>query len=360
MTPSQNKWPICEEFLWQFPFLTNYTKATNRFLSFGKYLFKTKYQIIEKLVNLGLFLNTETSDVICFHCGEKIGSLNELADKSNEALEKRHHDISPSCTYFEPSDQLNLGENLNYKYESHRLISFIKNNVEWIAPVPIHELAKSGFYFIGPEDNVQCEFCKLQVRGWEPGDTADGEHRRWNEECPIFKASHCANVPIGCEIEDTDVKAVSVLNGSLYDGKVVLFNRNLRRIVEEALGIFKIKEAKYKKYAVLGARLKSLKNWPKSLAQRPASLAAAGFFYTGAGDRVCCFSCGLGLKDWLSTDDPFSEHAKWSCTCDFVILAKGVACAQSTDCSITGLEKEKGSDYQAVQFQVPLVLHFHH
>ena len=44
------------------------------------------------------------------------------------------------------------------------------------------------------------------------------------------------------------------------------------------------------------SRLNTFVDWPISLQQKPAELAAAGFFYSGRGDKVYCFSCGIGKK----------------------------------------------------------------
>jgi hypothetical protein len=38
-----------------------------------------------------------------------------------------------------------------------------------------------------------------------------------------------------------------------------------------------------------------------------------------------CFHCGVGLKDWEETDDPWVEHALWSPKCMHVVLIKGQA-----------------------------------
>jgi len=47
----------------------------------------------------------------------------------------------------------------------------------------------------------RCAFCNLEVRGWEPGDTAEGEHRRWNPNCLfINKNLHVGDIKIGQEI----------------------------------------------------------------------------------------------------------------------------------------------------------------
>ncbi|KAF4513976.1 UNVERIFIED_CONTAM: hypothetical protein B566_EDAN018373 [Ephemera danica] len=41
---------------------------------------------------------------------------------------------------------------------------------------------------------------------------------------------------------------------------------------------------------------------------------------TSTGDRVICFQCGLGLKDWCSEDEPHIEHERWQNNCPFLKL----------------------------------------
>ncbi|XP_045189649.1 baculoviral IAP repeat-containing protein 7-like [Mercenaria mercenaria] len=48
------------------------------------------------------------------------------------------------------------------------------------------------------------------------------------------------------------------------------------------------------------------------------TLTEYGFFYTGNGDLVRCFQCGIGLKDWVKDDDVLAEHIKYSSDCDFL------------------------------------------
>ena len=69
-------------------------------------------------------------------------------------------------------------------------------------------------------------------------------------------------------------------------------------------------------------RLKTFKQlmWPVGLKQKPNMLAEAGFFYTGASDRVICFYCNGGLQNWEPRDFPFEEHAKYYPDCGFLNL----------------------------------------
>lgn len=46
-------------------------------------------------------------------------------------------------------------------------------------------------------------------------------------------------------------------------------------------------------------------------------LAQAGFFYTGNGNELVCFSCGFKKNDWSETDDPLDIHRTMSPGCAF-------------------------------------------
>ena len=47
-------------------------------------------------------------------------------------------------------------------------------------------------------------------------------------------------------------------------------------------------------------------NWPGARIKATCrEFADAGFYYLGDRDRVKCFYCNYGLKNWEPTDDPF-------------------------------------------------------
>jgi Inhibitor of Apoptosis domain/Zinc finger, C3HC4 type (RING finger) len=72
-------------------------------------------------------------------------------------------------------------------------------------------------------------------------------------------------------------------------------------------------------------RLQSYAEWPRQISQTPESLAEAGFFYMGQGDKVYCYHCGKGMNNWETGDDPWIEHAKHAGkTCTYLLLMKGV------------------------------------
>jgi E3 ubiquitin-protein ligase XIAP len=76
-------------------------------------------------------------------------------------------------------------------------------------------------------------------------------------------------------------------------------------------------------YAVEAHRMKSFENWPKTINQNCTQLSDAGFYYTGKGDHVCCFSCGGILKDW-DEHNPWEQHAMYYSKCEYLKLMKGV------------------------------------
>ncbi len=71
------------------------------------------------------------------------------------------------------------------------------------------------------------------------------------------------------------------------------------------------------------SRLKSFSLWLSSAQSSPEKLAAAGFFYTGDGDTCQCFFCGLKLRNWRHTNDPWETHRRYGPYC---VLIRGARC----------------------------------
>nr|XP_031849592.1 death-associated inhibitor of apoptosis 1-like isoform X2 [Nomia melanderi] len=65
------------------------------------------------------------------------------------------------------------------------------------------------------------------------------------------------------------------------------------------------------------ARLQSFENWPVQYIE-PEKLAAAGFYYTGEGDKVRCFECSIEICHWVEGDNPMIDHQHWSAWCRFI------------------------------------------
>ncbi|XP_052215618.1 uncharacterized protein LOC127834078 isoform X2 [Dreissena polymorpha] len=79
---------------------------------------------------------------------------------------------------------------------------------------------------------------------------------------------------------------------------------------------------KYPKYSTRAARHASFREC-QQIAVQIDFLCDAGFFYAGSGDSTRCFFCGIGLRHWSPDDDPWTEHARFSLKCLFVLEQKG-------------------------------------
>ena len=64
-----------------------------------------------------------------------------------------------------------------------------------------------------------------------------------------------------------------------------------------------------------------------------------GFYYLGDSDRVKCWYCYGGLKNWERSDDPRMEHAKWFPLCDDMLKNKGVDFVKAVVKDFPGLSR---------------------
>lgn len=49
------------------------------------------------------------------------------------------------------------------------------------------ELAEAGFFYQGHSDNMQCYYCGVLLKNWEPADDPWGEHQHWSSKCEHLK-----------------------------------------------------------------------------------------------------------------------------------------------------------------------------
>ncbi|KAH3729030.1 hypothetical protein DPMN_054993 [Dreissena polymorpha] len=78
------------------------------------------------------------------------------------------------------------------------------------------------------------------------------------------------------------------------------------------------KPPRYPRYTVERNRFESFSQWPHDK-PTPKECVESGFFYTGDGDMLRCFQCGIGLKDFSTEDNPVNEHIKHSGTCQYLL-----------------------------------------
>lgn len=210
------------------------------------------------------------------------------------------------------SDSLNQPEAMNaydYNIEKCRLKSFKKWHVPFIDK---RELALLGFYYYGPSDMVKCHFCKVELGMWEEGDDVLEEHIRWSPRCDLIRHSTSHNVPLN---EETLLNALPPAPQT-----------DVRLAPDVSEQECADSEHEYPEYACDVKRLNSYRFWSQSHAQKPLDLSAAGFICASSlnmnssqdSDKVICFSCNGGLKDWEEDDDPWEQHAMWFGKCEYL------------------------------------------
>lgn len=157
---------------------------------------------------------------------------------------------------------------------------------------------------------MKCAFCDVVISDWDETDVPLTEHIKHSRgRCPLLNRSRTQNIPL----DEADL------------------NRNLPEVTPDECSGYGCeyhppKQSDYyvhPEYVLEVNRMKTFSTWPKSIRQRPEELVETGFFYTGQGDLVFCFSCGLGLRDWEIDDVPSDEHAKYTTDCIFLNLVKG-------------------------------------
>ncbi|XP_061454542.1 E3 ubiquitin-protein ligase XIAP [Rhineura floridana] len=66
------------------------------------------------------------------------------------------------------------------------------------------------------------------------------------------------------------------------------------------------------------SRLQTFANFPSHCPVSSSTLAQAGFFYTGEGDKVKCFSCHITVEGWQNGDSAVRRHRTISPNCKFI------------------------------------------
>jgi E3 ubiquitin-protein ligase XIAP len=280
----------------------------------------------EDLANSGFLWLSSQVGAQCFHCFLVLRSFD-----LSKHVDDLHRELSPECPLMAGKiHDVPISDPTNFRYESHRLYSLL--TTEWTSPVCPYGLAKYGFYWTGSTDNCRCAFCRLEVRGWEEGDRADAEHRRWNPNCVFMNNRSVGNVLIGRElsehslsrsVETTSSYSINPFAHSENSKYGLKYPKSTAQVPVETLGVTPINPPRHPNFMSTAKREESFKLWPLGMSQKPNQLVEAGFYYTGNGDRVICFQCGGGLKDWARNDTPWEEHAKWFSRCPYLLLKKG-------------------------------------
>lgn len=210
-----------------------------------------------------------------------------------------------------------------FKSEAKRFETFKNWPVNYIDKCT---LAATGMFYTGIADKVRCYFCDVELEHWRKGDHPVQEHIIYSNECPLMKRRLTNNIPKDPAILERILPPlygsdsingkthIDICYGSYPEGTIS------SSCTEQQL----MDKISYPEYASEESRLYSFADWPYTYHTQPEKLAEAGLFYTGIEDRVNCFACGGGLKDWSLDDDPWLEHAtKLDGKCCFLLSVKG-------------------------------------
>ncbi|XP_059507383.1 E3 ubiquitin-protein ligase XIAP-like isoform X2 [Stegostoma tigrinum] len=94
-------------------------------------------------------------------------------------------------------------------------------------------------------------------------------------------------------------------------------------------------------------RLGTFINFPSDSPISEATLARAGFFYTGIKDQVKCFSCGGAVDNWQHGDSAVRKHRQLFPACPFINASSLTERIANSDCSVASHDPEKADQAAA-------------
>jgi len=154
--------------------------------------------------------------------------------------------------------------------EASRLQSFENFWFPQITQRPI-DLAKQGFYYIGPGDKVKAICCDLELSHWANHHDIKARHALHSRNCPGFTS-----------IED------------FYNGK------NFHKEYSSEMNDYHRRLATF------------VNHWPSVYEQKPDEMAKDGFYYYGPSDTVKCYYCGIEINTWFRGEAVEPTHYQWS------------------------------------------------
>lgn len=197
-------------------------------------------------------------------------------------------------------------KNFDLNRENHRRISF--NGYDNRKKINTELMALTGLFYDANAKEVKCNFCKY-IANFQSDDEIIRFHHKFSRNCPLITRRKTLNVPLNeAELDLT-------LPPLIYD------ECGTGHRFTNASPVYR--EFKHPNFSLCEERRQTYKGWPKQMRQTPEMLVECGLFYTNEGDKVKCYDCGLGLRDWEDDDEPWIEHTKFSKHCHYIDFVKG-------------------------------------
>ncbi|XP_076818315.1 E3 ubiquitin-protein ligase XIAP-like isoform X3 [Clavelina lepadiformis] len=211
----------------------------------------------------------------------------------------------------------NFLRNLDLKSEAQRGESFISWPTD-LRTVNASDFAQSGFFYLGNLDRVQCFSCGGVLRNWNYGDNVEAEHKRHFPHCRMVQRIELQNAPLRPEERPRPTITPSPLVFREPPNPNETEQFNLRTLFSCENPVSPHMRNEDSRFETFDHR------WlHKQIRATPRQIAKAGFFFLGERDKVKCWYCNGGLQNWDHDDEPWSEHAKWFPTCEYVLQCKG-------------------------------------
>lgn len=189
------------------------------------------------------------------------------------------------------------------------------------------EMIAAGWSYTNISDRVICVHCEALCHKWTDTDQPYQVHQLKSPHCRFIRLSERnsrnnsnRNTPIATE--PTTEAAVGVIQSP---------------------------------YSLWSRRHESFNTWPHS-DEHPLptveSFVDAGFYYTGKLTNVRCFYCNGALQNWMKSDDPKVEHARWYPRCDYIRQYIGKNLYEAIQRKNKELKAQQNNSKQAVPWAI--------
>lgn len=235
----------------------------------------------------------------------------------------------------------------------HRIYTYL----QWPPDAPVNclSLAQAGFVYDGSGLRTRCEVCRTVIDNWQRGDIPLERHKITAPRCPLVAtsttsqqwtiqsqtcnqeaATHLApsrlqtdNLPQTFQkltVDARQSRSTAVSGSYQSDGESSgTETQNISDQTEYQSQTGATADPPSRRRLPRNAQFNDVTDRIASFpchhldsGQTVDSLATAGFYYIGPGDRVQCFWCNGIVKNWRPSDEPWTVHAKYFSRCRYL------------------------------------------
>ncbi|CAD7082250.1 unnamed protein product [Hermetia illucens] len=307
---------------------------------------KSLKAVAPRLTMSGFYYTSHGDQIKCCSCEETYENFPENVDPW-----KWHFKSKPDCEYVQLVVKYDLLDGAGSQDLAAKIVSYEKSPE--VLKKNTGQYAMAGFFYTGRSDQVHCRSCNLILSDITEATNPWEEHSKLQPDCEylrvvqkhgIMDAMHQQDLPTNLESYN---KAPGMLKkaarryamaGFVYTGSSdQVLCRSCGTTISEwselddpwQKHVTNSPNCKYveilKKHKLIDltdqdllSKITSFQLAPRNLTEMRVDLAMAGFFYTGQGDNVQCYSCGLNQSDWTDGANPWEKHLENSPDCTYV------------------------------------------